>query len=342
VELPMMEAPESGPIPAGWRVIGAREAADYLLSVRFLILFALIGIIGVGWIFFLSSTIKDAVGAIASQPTFNGETYPVFLFLFSVSPAASNAALQAVPPFSLIVGVFLAPLMGLLFGFDAVSNERAEGTLPRLVSQPIHRDDVINGKFVASIAIVALIVGAGMLLLAGFGMYQLGVIPSLDVTLRLIAWFVVIVLYAGFWLSFAVLASVVFRRAATAALTVLAVWLVLTFFGVQIATIIAGYIAPYGDNGTAAQQVANSNLGNTLVGLLPNGMFGQITQVLLDPSKNTFNLIAPDPTGRAVAALLPVQQSLLVVWPQIVLLVGLMVACFAGAYVAFMRQEVRA
>jgi ABC-2 type transport system permease protein len=39
---------------------------------------------------------------------------------------------------------------------------------------------------------------------------------------------------------------------------------------------------------------------------------------------------------------LSADQSFLIVWPQIVVLVGLMVACFALAYVRFMRQEVRA
>ena len=42
---------------------------------------------------------------------------------------------------------YVAPLLGLAFAFDAINGERAEGTLPRLLSQPIHRDDVVNGKF---------------------------------------------------------------------------------------------------------------------------------------------------------------------------------------------------
>ena len=31
------------------------------------------------------------------------------------------------------------------------------GTLPRLLSQPIHRDDVINGKFAAGLAVIAMV-----------------------------------------------------------------------------------------------------------------------------------------------------------------------------------------
>ena len=35
-------------------------------------------------------------------------------------------------------------------------------------------------------------------------------------------------------------------------------------------------------------------------------------------------------------------QSLLLAWPQVVILVALTIFCFAAAYVVFLRQEVRA
>ena len=41
-------------------------------------------------------------------------------------------------------------------------------------------------------------------------------------------------------------------------------------------------------------------------------------------------------------SVLSFDQSLLVVWPQVVALVALTTLCFALAYMAFMRQEVRA
>ena len=58
---------------------------------------------------------------------------------------------------------------------DAINGERAQGTLPRLLSQPIHRDDVINGKFVAGLALIGLSVNAVMLVVAGIGLVRLGI-----------------------------------------------------------------------------------------------------------------------------------------------------------------------
>jgi hypothetical protein len=64
-----------------------------------------------------------------------------FLLPYTTSP-------EQVPSLVALIG-FLGPLLGIAFGFDAVNNERAQGRLPRLVAQPIHRNDIINGKFVA-------------------------------------------------------------------------------------------------------------------------------------------------------------------------------------------------
>ena len=63
--------------------------------------------------------------------------------------------------------------LGVAFAFDAINSERTDGTLPRLLSQPIYRDDVVNGKFVAGLAVitvvlVAVVVGASMLGLRRF------------------------------------------------------------------------------------------------------------------------------------------------------------------------------
>jgi ABC-2 type transport system permease protein len=49
-----------------------------------------------------------------------------------------------------------------------------------------------------------------------------------------------------------------------------------------------------------------------------------------------------NPSTGAIPTLMTLDQSLLVIWPQVVALIALTVIAFAGAYIAFMRQEVRA
>ncbi len=326
-------------IPAGWRVIGAREFTEHLLSLRFIVLLLVLGLAGILAIYAVAGSFRDVASQIPS--TITGQKLPVFPLLFTTSPAIPGISGQSFPSFAGLVAL-LGPVLGIAFGFDAISSERSEGTLPRLVSQPIHRDDVINGKFVAGLAVITMILGAVILMLAGVGVIRLGIVPDGDVALRLITWFAASALYVAFWLALATLASVVFRRAATAALVVIAVWLVLTFFGSQIVSVAAGYLRPLPANPTSSETLANAQMLADLGRLSPITLFREMTQALLDPTVQSLDPYFSDPTQRALVTILPYGQSLLLIWPQVVLLLAGTVVCFAAGYVSFMRQEIRA
>jgi ABC-2 type transport system permease protein len=82
--------------------------------------------------------------------------------------------------------------------------------------------------------------------------------------------------------------------------------------------------------------------------LIPSQIYFEVTKVILDPTVTARDVIVPSTLGQysqaqqQISTVLRLDQSLLLVWPQIVVMIALAVACFAGAYVAFMRQEVRA
>jgi ABC-2 type transport system permease protein len=324
-------AEPQGRLPAGWRVVAAKELADHLLSVRLLLLVGILGVVGVLTIYAASSYIRDLAGNVEGPSG-------VVLALFTIAPPTTATTFQP-PAFVSWLGL-LGPLLGIAFGFDAISSERAEGTLPRLVSQPIYRDDVINGKFLAGLTVVALIVGLIAVLVLGVAMLRLAVVPTADDVLRLLTWYVATVVYIGFWLALATLCSVVFRRAATAALVVIGIWLVLAFFYQYIADVVAGVTAPL-EQDLAANVVRKQEL----MRLSPGTLYQEATAALLNPSVRTVDdlsslLLQFEP--RAVASILPFGQSALIVWPQLVAMIAGTVICFGLAYVAFMRQEVRA
>lgn len=332
---PAMVLPDVGRVPAGWRIIGGKEFTDHLLSLRFLLLLLMLGVLGVGAIYTVSSTIQQAATQVSGARG-------VFLLLFTVNPSTSIA--QSLPPFVQLVG-FLGPLVGIAFGFNAINAERSDGTLPRLLSQPVHRDDVINGKFLAGLGIIALILGAVILLVAAIGMLRLGLVPSGDDALRLFTWYVMTVVYVGFWLSLAMLCSVVFRNSGTAFFAVLAIWLILTFFGSFIVDAISGAVSPVPNGATFQQIVDNAELKQNLARLTPNKLFSEMGQLILDPRVKTLDvqgLIQLSSTDRALATVLPFTQSLLISTTQLVGLIAMTAICFAGAYITFMRQEVRA
>lgn len=310
----------------GWRIVAGKELADHLLSGRFIVLMAVLGIATAAAVFAASGGIRDVA------PSAQGIT-ALFLKLFTVTADPV--------PFPLIVFVgFLAPLLGIMFGFDAVNGERSQGTLPRLLSQPIHRDEVILGKFVAGLGVVAIMLAALVLFVSGIGIFRLGVVPSAAEITRLFVWLILAVVYVGFWQALATLASVVARRASTSALIPVGVWLVLTLFGGFIFSALAGVISPR--DGSPAAEVAYAQTQQTISQVSPINLFQQGSTVLLDPEVRTVGLVTMEQVDRAIVSELNLTQSLLVVWPQLVVLLAMTAAMFAITYVAFVRQEVRA
>jgi ABC-2 type transport system permease protein len=318
----------SDPPRAGWLVVAGKEFADHLRSARFYVLLVLLGLVAVGTTYGAADAIR-AVGAQAA------DVPSIFLkpFLIGQDP---------IPAFVTLVG-FIVPVLGIAFGFDAVSGERSEGTLPRLVSQPIYRDDVINGKFAAGLAVIGLILVVVTTFVAAVTIIRLGIAPMAEDVVRLAAWLVLSVVYVGFWLAFATLCSVAVRRAATALLVAIGLWIVATLFASLLATIAAGVLAPAPADATAAQVVANAQLSDALSRLAPPTLYSEATQVILDPlARTTSSVVLAQQVDRAIPSALSLDQSLLLVWIQVVAIVALTVGSFAVAYVLFMRQEVRA
>ncbi len=328
---PPVERVRSRPPRAGWRIVAAKEFGDYVSNVRFWILLAILGLAAAATVYFAAQLIRDQATQASGTPS-------VFILMFVLSQGQ-------IPPFYGLVG-FLLPLIGIAFGFDAINGERAQGTLPRLLAQPIHRDDVVNGKFAAGLAVIAVILAAITALIAAIGLVRLGITPGIDEVLRLIAWLVVSIVYVGFWLAFATLCSVALRRAATSALVAIGAWLLVTIFATFLVSAVAGFVAPAGTGASLDDQIANANWTQFLSSLSPSTLYQQATVVLLNPTIQTVGVILPSQSDQlqtgGLPTILPIAQSLLLVWPQVVVIVGLTVACFAAAYVLFLRQEVRA
>ena len=318
------------PIPrAGWVVVASKEIGDHVSSIRFVVLVILLGIAAGIPLYFAADTIRQAAERAS-------EAAAVFLALFTIG--------EETPYITLRVDTFVAlvaPLLGIIFAFDAINSERHDGTLPRLLSQPIHRDDVINGKFAAGLAVIGIVLVAMLAIVSGYGMFRLGIVPEAGEVFRLLGWTAATFVYVALWLAFGLLLSVAIRNTATAALVGFGTWLFLTLFG----PLVLSFLAPV-SGGTNEQIYQSAVFQDTITRLLPANLYQEISVALLNP--NATQVSAPATIGQAIQAnqqigsLLSLDQSLLIVWPQIVALVALTVVCFGAAYVLFMRQEVRA
>jgi ABC-2 type transport system permease protein len=111
-----------------------------------------------------------------------------------------------------------------------------------------------------------------------------------------------------------------------------------------IVSLIGGFLAPVA--GTAQEQLRDIGIRETLSRFLPDTLYREASLTLLNPQVSTVStpatLGAYAQAQQRIPSLLSLDQSFILVWPQVVALVALTVACFALAYVLFMRQEVRA
>ena len=112
-------------------------------------------------------------------------------------------AIIALPSFVFFIN-FLGPLLGIALGFDAINSEQSKGTLSRILSQPIHRDYLINAKFVGALIVIGSMLLALALLVMGFGLIAIGIPPTAEEFLRIIAFVVVSIIYVAFWLNLSI------------------------------------------------------------------------------------------------------------------------------------------
>lgn len=315
----------AGPVHPFWAIV-QKEISDHVRSWRFNILIILIVLTCMGS-FYTAITNMTA----ETQPD-SPEGSFFFLKLFTLSDGT-------LPSFTVFIS-FLGPLLGISLGFDAINSEQNRGTLSRILAQPIHRDYLINAKFVAALIVISVMLFALGFLVMGLGLLRIGIPPTVEEFFRIIAFLLVSVCYVAFWLNLSILFSVRFRQPATAALSGIAVWLFLTIFYQLIVNVIARVTAP-SELAHPSQIMQYQEFIGNLLRLVPSQLFSDATTTLLMPSVRSLGPLTMDQVYGTIPSPLPFGQSLLIVWPQLTGLIAATLLCFALSYVSFMRREVR-
>src|ERR1700761_5270170 len=209
----------------GLGAVVAKETADHLSSARMRILEALVFLTAIAAAYQAIRTIRDTIG----------ESPFLFLRLLTLSQ-------DPLPSFIALLG-FLIPLVAIALAFDSINGEFSRRTLSRVLAQPIYRDALLLGKFLAGLLSLTIGLVSLWLLVLGLGLLLLGVPPSTEETMRMLGFLIATIAYGGVWLALALLFSVIFRAPATAALAALGVWLVFALFWSVITPLVANLIA---------------------------------------------------------------------------------------------------
>lgn len=312
-----------------FNVLFHKETADFIKSKKMTLLAVIISIITVSGLYAAVSGVADALKNQTISNSF------IFLKLYTASA-------NSIPSYTALMAL-MGPFIGIFMGFDEINSERSEGTLNRLVSQPIYRDQIIISKFLAGLFLIGTTVFSSGLFIGSVGILTTGLVPGGEEIGRLILYLFFCVVYIGFWLAVSILFSTVCRHAATSALSCIALWLFCAIFISLLAGIISELIFPVSGNNMNAvlNALDNARLKTGINRLSPYYLFGEAGTTLMNPATRTVNAVTMQQLEGALSGNLPLSQSILLVWPHLTALIALMLVTFAISYVSFMKQEIR-
>lgn len=304
-----------------------KEIADQVRSWRFIVLLALIALTFIASMYVSLTNIKPGAGV--NEP----ERFLLYLKILTTTDGS-------LPSFHIFMS-FLGAILGIGLGFDAVNAEQQNGTLIRLLAQPIYRDNFLLAKFISPLIVITTLFLSLALLMIGGGLLITGVMIEWVELLRILAFIMLTVLYVGFWLSLSIVLSVKLKQATTSALTAIGIWLFFTIFYKIVVNMIVKAFLP--DPAFLLQEdiLYYNNLILDLLRISPGQLYTDATTVLLMPAVRSLGALTVEQMAGAIPTPLSFRESIMIVWPQLTGLIAATMVCFALAYYWFMRREIR-
>ena len=312
----------------GTMIIAEKEMKDQFGSKRFIILF--------GFMILLSG-----LAAYQGVDYVKDTAEATFLFVFSGS-RMSYSFIQ--------IMVLFGPILGMALGFDSVNKERTTGTLSMLLGQPIYRDSVINGKFLAAAASLAALGVGTIAITVGLAIPMLGYGPTGAEVLKIVALALLTVLYLVFWLSLGMLFSVIAKKTSTSILASIATWMFFSIVLGILANAVAGVLIPLPAGGFQGggqeggfkvtdeyrdAMMERVELMDSINRLSPTELFEDTATAILGVSSEFARMT------QEFTRVVPLGEALVANWASIAFLAVGLVMCFAAFYMLFLRMEIR-
>ncbi len=206
-------------------IVAKKEFADHISSRRFL------AFLIVFLLFFGFSVYQGVSSFMRSYEMYSvgGSDKPGVMQIFGIFATGSTS--------------LLGGILGILMGFDLLTKEKESGTLRTLLSHPVFRDEVINGKALGALLAMALVVFLTVIVAFGV-LIALGFIPNVADVVTILKFGAITLVYFFTFFSIGLFASAMAKSTATALMIALGVFIVLAvilpFFGFIVADALAG------------------------------------------------------------------------------------------------------
>lgn len=238
--------------------------------------------------------------------------------------------------------ITIGGIIGIVIGFDAISGEREHKTLSLLLTQPLYRDDLINGKLLGFILLVITVVLVSSLFSWGTILILTGVQPQGDDALRIVFFLILSFLYTLTFVTVGIFFSVLLKKSVNALLASIAVFIVFTVLINPVAEAIASIFTPIpaytftsaGDEIEGTFE-AHFSLMEKIQYISPSKNFDMASKVILDPY---FERDERKVFGKQISHGL--YQSLDMIWDNIMAMLVTLTVFFISSYAMFLKQDI--
>jgi ABC-2 type transport system permease protein len=336
-------------------IVARKEFLDHLTSKRFLAIFAIMILLAIlsmmSGLTQYNQTLQDYKDSAAQNQLTHQSGVSVALAMPSVLTVFSSMNQYL---------VLIAAILSVAMGFDLISKEKEEGSLKSLLSHPVYRDSVINGKLIGALSVLTVVMCSTFLITIAVMLFY-GIVPTADDLIRIGAYFVMALLYCGVFFAISTMASTIAQTSAMAVLYTIAIVLVLymiTSFSGQVAGVIVGPAPQYVP--MPAEDLSSSASSNSVPGADNAQQYYTTKSEIIDD----INTLSPvyafsDKISNAILYMAGAQavtsgpsayggytepsilDSLSLVWTSVLAMIVELILPLAISYVIFLRMDIR-
>jgi len=328
--------------------VARKEFIDHLTSRRFIIILALFLIIS-------ASGMHEGINRYNQQLESYKEQLSQIKEVEGIEPGymPEKPSIMLVFLFMSSHIMMLGAILAIAMGFDLVSKEKETRTLKLLLSCPVFRDEIINGKALGGT--LALVFAMGTALLISLAMLLIfSIVPSTNELAAILVFGIASSVFLLAYFAIALMMSTVSGKSGSALIYTLVIFFVLgsllPIVGGTVAHMVAGN--PPESPGFDIRDVTNVTeeeiqqyeeewmvwlekrkpITEAFTIISPNMNYERISGRIASPSSVTSTYVDEAPG---------LQEMLGKVWKNILALISFSVVFFAIAYVKFMRMDIR-
>ena len=351
---------------AGISVVAKKEFLDHVMGKKFLVILAILMLIsllamhlGVENYNMQLESYKERTAEIEEHP----EIMP------PRGMPEKTSILDVFQPMSFFFG-FLGAILAIAIGFNLISGEKESGSLKSLLSHPVFRDTIINGKALGGMGALGFAMLVMTLLSIGILM-MLGIMPTGDEFVRILVFMGFSLLFMFSFFAIALMCSTIAKNSTRAITYTLVIFIVISavmpiagfFVGMQL----AGDMPEFPE---MARQEINESEGegiseeeqerieeefkewwDKVMGIQemfsiadPKSNFEKVSSAVLNPGFRSYTVSIGSRSTTMITgsrAETSILEALGIVWKSLLVLLVFPVVMFAIAYIKFMRMDIR-